>query len=111
MSPSDKVTYSDLLSMKNEITKEQTEYRHDDRRKMQEALIVLDDIKEERLLSNHIIENMQKDIQEIKTTLNTLVDKLDGRYASKWTEKVMIFIASTAWAILIGAFMYLVIKQ
>ena len=49
-----------------------------------------------------------REFQEFK---EELFDKLETRFAGKWTEKVIIFIWTTIWVVLIWALLSLVIKN
>lgn len=40
-----------------------------------------------------------------------LLDKLETKFAGKWTEKVLIFIGTWIWIAIIGAIMALILKQ
>lgn len=40
-----------------------------------------------------------------------LFEKLDKKFAWKWTEKFLIFVLSATWLAIIGAFMTLILKK
>lgn len=56
------------------------------------------------------METMQKDIEEIKTSLKEFIKTADDKYAGKWTEKVWIWILWVIGTALIGTLMTLLLK-
>ena len=68
---------------------------------------------------------IEKDISIMKEQLDTLTidfkehskkmdmyfERLEGKFAGKWTEKVLIFIWTWIWIAIIGALMTLILKQ
>lgn len=56
------------------------------------------------------IENIGKKIDIWFDKIDDRFDKLENKYASKWVEKLIIFIWWVMWAAIIGSFMYLILK-
>ena len=64
------ITQSDLQNLENkikiEISKEQTELRHEDRKKLTEAVWKVDDLKSKELLNDNIIKTMTASIEKLE---------------------------------------------
>lgn len=71
------ISNEDLLKVKLEISQEQAELRHEDRKKMQEYYFMVDDMKTGFALSGQSI-----------STLQTAMDKME-KQMSEWFEKIM----------------------
>ena len=129
------ITQSDLnaleKSIKLEINKEQTELRHEDRKKLSDCIWVVDTLKTDSALSkqSHItmVENQEelkemmkewfKEIKEdFKSMYNIFVTKeehkankveIESIKATHW--KIITWVVGTVWTIVI-AFFWLIIK-
>jgi len=53
----------------------------------------------------------EKHRQEDYEFRDKLLEKLDSRFAWKWTEKVLIFVWTWIWIAIIGSIMALILKQ
>ena len=74
---SKQITQEDLLRMKNEIIKEDTERRHEDRRKAQIQECVVDDLKTENALLKQSQSIMSDNLKEIKNSQKEMIWKMD----------------------------------
>ena len=88
------ITQSDLntleKSIKLDITKEQTELRHEDRKKLSEYYYIVDGLKTDSALSKLSLTNMTKNFQEMKDSFDKLVTKIEwfpDRFATKEDHK------------------------
>ena len=77
------ITESDLHSLRNgiksEVTAEQAQYRQGQSTIFQTAIIHLEDSMEEKM-------------DKLIARFDSLEEKLEMRYAGKWTEKILIFV-------------------
>ena len=71
------VTHEDLLRLKSDIEKEDTERRHEDRRKAQQYYVYVDDIKTENALLKQSHSTMANDIKETKETCEKILTKIE----------------------------------
>ena len=60
----------------------------------------------ELALIKQSMKNIHGKLDDIKISL----EKLEWKYAWKWTEKVLIFIGATWWSSIVGSIMYLILK-
>lgn len=107
------ITQSDLNALDLKISKEQTEYRHEDRKVLNNCVWEFEGMKTKLAVNDNILKNMTENFQEMKESFDKLVIKiewLDDRYSGKWTEKVLVWLGSAIWLALIGALMTLILK-
>lgn len=74
-------------------------------------------LKKDNEYMTNIIKEIKSDVKEMKddiklwfSNIDVKFDNLEKKYASKWVEKVFIFVWSVAWASIIWSFMYLILK-
>jgi hypothetical protein len=64
------ITQNDLANLENkikmEISKEQTDLRHEDRKKMSDYIWKVDDLKSKELLNDNILKNMTDSIEKLE---------------------------------------------
>lgn len=84
------LTHSDLQNLKNEIklevSKEQTELRHEDRKKLSDCIWKVDDLDKKSAVNDNILKNMTDNFQEMKESFDKLVTKIEwfpDRFATK----------------------------
>lgn len=65
------VTQQDLqnleIRVKSEVAKEQTELRHEDRKKLSDAIWKVDDLKSKELLNDNILKTMSVSIEKLES--------------------------------------------
>lgn len=83
------VTFLDLSNLENKITKEQTELRHEDRKKLSDCIWVVDTLKTDSALSKQSLDNMEKKQDELKEMMK------DGFREIKEELKIMYTIFAT----------------
>lgn len=75
------LTHSDLQNLKNEIklevSKEQTELRHEDRKKLSDCIWKVDDLDKKSAVNDNILKNMTDNFQEMKESFDKLVTKIE----------------------------------
>lgn len=59
---------------------------------------------------NEKIDTIYEEFKEHRTEMKQYFEKLESKFAGKWTEKIIIFIGGAVGTIIIGAIMALVIK-
>ena len=129
------ITQSDLnaleKSIKLEINREQTELRHEDRKKLSDSIWIVDELRTDNSLTKQSLENMEKKqdemmvmmkewFKEIKYELNTMYAifatkeehksnkiEIESIKATHW--KIITWVVGTVWTIVI-AFFWLIIK-
>lgn len=97
------ITTEDLLKQRIDITKEQADARHEQYSRIQEVLINYQDNLENKI---------DKYFDESKTFHKDILDRLDkleDKFAGKWTEKILIFIGWLVLTAIIWAIMTLII--
>ena len=104
-------TKLDMLQMKIDINKEQEKIRHDKNNWFWEKLFQLDELTIKHELLNQSMWNMNEKITSIETKLDTLIEKLESKFAAKWVEKSAIFVITKVAWIIIVSLMYLIIKM
>lgn len=119
------VTQEDLIRLDKKISDEQTQYRHDMKNSIQKIHFKVDDIEKETIKSNIKIENMAKDISEIKATIKEWFEDIKQELKTGYTpisehkhnsdrigkiEKVMYWIAGIFWTWIIWAVLALILK-
>lgn len=108
--------------VKLELTQEDTERRHEDRNKLNVYYFKVDELKESVIKITSSMDNMQKwiirlenliieHIKKEEESMEKLLDKMDEKYAGKWTEKILVFIGSSVWTAIMWALMYLIFKR
>lgn len=128
-------TFNDLAnlekSIKLDISKEQTELRHEDRRKLSEYYYIVDELKTDSALSKQSLANMTnsieklekvvtdwfKEIKEEFKAMNTVfatkvehqANKLEIESIKATHSKVITWVIGTVWTIFL-AFLWLIIK-
>ena len=128
-------TFNDLAnlekSIKLDISKEQTELRHEDRRKLSEYYYIVDELKTDSALSKQSLANMTNSIEklekvvtdwfkEIKEEFKAMHDifatkeehkenkiEIESIKATHW--KIISWVVGTVWTIFL-AFLWLIIK-
>lgn len=90
------VTEKDLLQQRVEITKEQMDARHEQTDIFQNTLIKIED-------------SMDKKLDKILLELESMKKEMDNKYASKWAEKVWIWLFWIVGTSLVVALMSLII--
>lgn len=98
MTPRQKTTSEQLLQQRVEITDEQAKYRHAQTEVFQKTLI-------------HLEESMDKKIDKLIERFDSFEEKLELKFAWKWTERILIFIWSGIWIAIVWAFMALILKK
>lgn len=91
------VTQEDLLRSRVEITKEQQDARHLQATNMQTLFLTFET-------------SMENKMDKLLQRFDAFESKMETKFASKWTEKVLITILSAVWLAIIGALMALIIK-
>lgn len=92
------ITQSDLQNLEDkikiEISKEQTELRHEDRKKLTEAVWKVDDLKSKELLNDNIIKTMTASIEKLEKAVtvwfkevNNKIDWFQDKFATKEDHK------------------------
>ena len=92
------ITQNDLANLENkikiEISKEQTELRHEDRKKLSEAVWKVDDLKSKELLNDNIIKTMTASIEKLEKAVtvwfkevNSKIDWFQDKFATKEDHK------------------------
>ena len=91
-------TYTEaLMQQKIDITKEQSDFRHEQTAVFQNTIINLE-------------ASMDKKIDKLIERFDSFESKLDWKFAWKWTEKILIFIWSAIAIAIVGAIMTLILK-
>lgn len=125
------VTFLDLSNLENKITKEQTEYRHDDRKKLSECMWTVDSLKTDSALSKQSFTTMTKSIEKLEQvvvdgfkeireefkSMNTIfatkaehqANKLEIETIKATHSKVITWVIGTVWTIFL-AFLWLIVK-
>ena len=98
MTPRQKTTSEQLLQQRVEITDEQAKYRHAQTEVFQKTLI-------------HLEESLDKKIDKLIERFDSFEQRLESKFAWKWTEKILIFIWSAVWIAIVGAVMTLILKK
>ena len=88
------ITTSDLQNLKNEIkleiSKEQTELRHEDRKKLSDCIWKVDELDKKSAVNDNVLKNMSTNFQEMKDSFDKLVTKIEwfpDRFATKEDHK------------------------
>lgn len=88
------ITHSDLQNLKNElkldISKEQTELRHEDRKKLSDCIWKVDELDKKSAVNDNILKNMSTNFQEMKDSFDKLVTKIElfpDKFATKEDHK------------------------
>ena len=87
-----------LMQAKIDITKEQSDLRHEQSANFQNTIIKLE-------------ESMDKKIDKLIERFDSFEQRLESKFAWKWTEKILIFIWSAVGIAIVGAIMTLVLKR
>lgn len=91
-------TQQALMQAKIDITKEQSDLRHEQNAIFQNTIIKLE-------------ESMDKKIDKLIERFDSFESKLDWKFAWKWTEKILIFIWSAVGIAIVGAVMTVILKK
>lgn len=120
------ITQEDLIRLDKKITDEQTQYRHELKNSIQKIHFKVDEIEKESIKSNIKIENMAKDISEIKATIKEWFEDIKQELKTGYTpisehkhnsdriwkiEKVMYWIAGILWTWILWALLTLIFKE
>ena len=88
------INTSDLQNLKNEIkleiSKEQTELRHEDRKKLSDCVWKVDELDKKSAVNDNVLKNMSTNFQEMKDSFDKLVTKIEwfpDRFATKEDHK------------------------
>lgn len=88
------INTSDLQNLKNElkleISKEQTELRHEDRKKLSDCIWKVDELDKKSAVNDNILKNMSTNFQEMKDSFDKLVTKEElflDKFATKEDHK------------------------
>lgn len=92
------VTHQDLqnleIRVKSEVAKEQTELRHEDRKKLSDAIWKVDDLKSKELLNDNILKTMSVSIEKLESLVtewfskvNHKIDWFTDKFATKEEHK------------------------
>lgn len=88
------ITQADLAnlekSIKLEISKEQTELRHEDRKKLSDCIWKVDELDKKSAVNDNVLKNMSTNFQEMKDSFDKLVTKIEwfpDRFATKEDHK------------------------
>lgn len=75
------ITQADLAnlekSIKLEISKEQTELRHEDRKKLSDCIWKVDELDKKSAVNDNVLKNMSTNFQEMKDSFDKLVTKIE----------------------------------
>ncbi len=129
------ITQNDLsnleIRVKSEISKEQTELRHEDRKKLSDCIWTVDSLKTDSALSKQSFTTMTKSIEKLEQvvvdgfkeireefkSMNTIfatkvehqANKLEIETIKATHSKVITWVIGTVWTIFL-AFLWLIIK-
>lgn len=88
------ITQNDLnnleIRVKSEISKEQTELRHEDRKKLSDCIWKVDELDKKSAVNDNVLKNMSTNFQEMKDSFDKLVTKIEwfpDRFATKEDHK------------------------
>ena len=78
------------IRVKSEISKEQTELRHEDRKKLSDCIWKVDELDKKSAVNDNVLKNMSTNFQEMKDSFDKLVTKIEwfpDRFATKEDHK------------------------
>lgn len=88
------ITQNDLnnleIRVKSEISREQTELRHEDRKKLSDCIWKVDELDKKSAVNDNVLKNMSTNFQEMKDSFDKLVTKIEwfpDRFATKEDHK------------------------
>ncbi len=131
------ITQEDLMKAKEEVNKEQNNYRHEQTKVFQSSIIKITDkvddfddkltkVENNILLNNERQENMQKDMIELKDLMKEWFKEIKVELKNGYTpisehkhneiriekiEKVMYWIAGILWTWILWALLTLIFKE
>ena len=65
------------IRVKSEISKEQTELRHEDRKKLSDCIWKVDELDKKSAVNDNVLKNMSTNFQEMKDSFDKLVTKIE----------------------------------
>lgn len=68
-------------------------------------------LKKDISIMNDKLDTLTKDFKDHTDKMETYFERLEHKFAGKWTEKILIFIGSAVWIAIVGAIMALIIKK
>ena len=78
------------IRVKSEISREQTELRHEDRKKLSDCIWKVDELDKKSAVNDNVLKNMSTNFQEMKDSFDKLVNKIEwfpDRFATKEDHK------------------------
>ncbi len=78
------------IRVKSEISREQTELRHEDRKKLSDCIWKVDELDKKSAVNDNVLKNMSTNFQEMKDSFDKLVTKIEwfpDRFATKEDHK------------------------
>lgn len=62
-------------------------------------------------IMNDKLDTLTKDFKDHTVKMETYFERLENKFAGKWTERVLIFIGSAVGIAIVGAVMTLILKK